>query len=137
MDLFSWIKGKKKIPLANSIPDDYTIAGKIASIIQSSIVDDEVGIKELLEPNCATVLYTNGMVGLHWLSGPESMQNVVSFALINRLPAFNSFVASLNDISKLGNSEVIDIYLQSVGFMTIDTIAKQALFEMKNNANKK
>lgn len=136
MGLLSWLTGKSpKQEESSPLLNDHVIVGKIASLIDFQLNQETEGLGELLKPTCMAVLRKDGSVSLRWPSRPEFEHDVVSFALINRLPAFNGFVQTIVELSKLENREEhIKNWLQLMGTRTVDTIAAEALCEMKSNA---
>jgi hypothetical protein len=113
------------------------IVGKIARLIEFQLYEEEGGLAELLKPTCALVLNIKGNVSLRWLSSKESLHDAMSFALLNRLPAFNGFVQTLSAFSKLNDGQALTKdWLQLMGPVETDTIAGEALLEMKNNVER-
>lgn len=138
MGLLSWITGKgSKQEDTTSFPSDHVIIGKIANLIEYQLNEEEGGFAELLKPTCALVLNIKGNVSLRWLSSSESLHDAMSFALLNRLPTFNSFVQTLSAFSKLDDRQALTKdWLQLMGAVEVDTIAAEALHEMKNNVER-
>ncbi len=102
MGLLSWITGKSpKQEETNPFPSDHVIVGKIVRLIEFQLYEEEGGLAQLLKPTCALVLNIKGNVSLRWLSSKESLHDAMSFALLNRLPAFNGFVQTLSAFSNL------------------------------------
>lgn len=140
MGILSWLTGKSsKQEEANPFPSDHVLAGKVASLIEFELFQDPGGLTRLLEPTCMVVLSKDGNVGLRWPSSPEDMQelvhDIVSFAFINDLPGFKNLVETLSSFSELDGSEaLIKDWLKLMGPSEIDTIAAEALCEMKSKA---
>jgi hypothetical protein len=61
----------------------------------------------------------------------------MSFALLSRLPAFNRFVQTLSAFAKLDDRQSLTKdWLQLMVPVATDTIAGEALLEMKNNVER-
>lgn len=136
MGFLSWLTDKNQNQEAiNHFPSDHVIVGKIAGLIEFHLFDQGAtgGLAELLKPTCAAVLRKDGGVSLRWPSSPEFIQGTVSFAFLSDLPAFTGFVQALVELSKLENREIIiKDWLLSMGPTVVDTIAAEALREMKD-----
>ncbi len=139
MGLLSWLTGKSpKQEESNPLPSDHVIVGKLASLIEFHLYHETGGLALLLKPTCAAVLGKDGSVGLRWPSSPEFVHDAVSFAFLNDLPAFNNFVQTFVELSKLEDREsLIKNQLQLMGPVTVDTIAAEALREMKSKAEQR
>ena len=135
MGFFSWVSNKKTSE-ADSVQDDYIIASKIATILEHGIGSPDMGLAELLKPKCAVVLDIKGGVSIRWLSAdkPELFNDIRSYALISSLSTFRDFAEAYLEIAKTQNSDVINLWFQSMGRIEIDQVAKQALREMHSNA---
>ncbi|MBK9949831.1 MAG: hypothetical protein IPP12_22110 [Nitrospira sp.] len=138
MGLLSWLTSKNsKQEDTTPFPSDHVIVGKIARLIQYQLCEEEGGLAELLKPTCALVLNIKGNVSLCWLSSNESLHDAMSFALLNRLPAFNSFVQALSAFSKVDNRQALTKdWLRLMGAEEVDAIAAEALHEMKSNVER-
>lgn len=137
MGFLSWVTGKRKNQEAiNYFPSDHVIAGKIAGLIEFHLFGKEAkdgGLAQLLKPACMAVLGNDGSVSLRWPSTPDFVHDVVSFAFLSDLPAFKDFVQTLVDFTKLEDREaLIKDWLQLMGPILVDTIAAEALREMRD-----
>lgn len=134
MGFLSWLTGRSpKQEEIKHFPSDGEIAGKIATLIEFHLYEEDEGLDLLLKPTCMVVLKTDGGISLRWPSKPESMHDVVSFAFLNDLPAFTSFIQTIVGLSKSENGAALskDV-LQAIGPMTVDTIASEALCKLKS-----
>lgn len=138
MGFLSWLTGgSPKQEEINIFPSDSVIAGKIAQLIELHLYDEQAtegGLAQLLEPTCMAVLGRDGRVSLRWPTSPEFVHDVVSFAFLSDLRAFTSFIQTLVKLSKLENREALTKdMLETMGPMVVDTIASEALGEMKSS----
>jgi hypothetical protein len=137
MGLLSWLTGRNpKQEAINAFPSDRVIVGKIATLIELHLYEEQAtegGLAQLLKPTCMAVLGKDGSVCLRWPSSPEFVRDIVSFAFLHDLPAFKGFIQGLTELSKLDNREaLIKDWLLLMGPTAVDTIAAEALSEMKS-----
>lgn len=100
------------------------------------------GLEQLLQPTCMVVLGKDGSVSLRWPSSPEVMKeyvnDIVSFAFLNDLPAFKHFIETISSFSKLdGNKGLAADWLKLMGPMEVDNIVVEALRELKRKCEQR
>jgi hypothetical protein len=134
MGLLDWLSGPTK-RAETTIPDDYRLASMVASHLQGALMQPDLGLAQIQEPNCMVVLDNHGRVSLRWFVKGNNTQlsDVQMYAVVPAAPGFSSFRASLIEFAGLGDATLLELYMSSLGREQMDRIAMQLVAEMKSN----